>query len=363
MDSEFKRAPQPCSGSPWIMSSRQLYWILQVTGWTAFTCFVWLSYGPYLNTPAALWSEILKIGVAISESFLLHAICRRWWQRTPVLSISIVFTSVLMLAITDEVLIENLSHAIWNRPQHVRIATVLRASLILLFCLGTWCASYYAVKSLLMLDEQANRIEKARIIRKNSEVAAFRFQLPHHLITELLTGLEMILAHKGPHVASEAISDLADLLASILDRKDRQFASVESEIQHVRNFLQLQKSIMLRSVELETHVGPHLMSRLVPRWLLAPLAGMLIEKLPLNRQQNHTLLLEVQEANSILSFQLSSNFTDSILGRDEELVQISDANELLRAAYDGEGDPIVEATSTAIIIKIPLTRQAGDEAY
>lgn len=337
----------------WSASPRAVFWALNTVGWASFASLVALSYGPFLDTPAALWSQTLKVVLAILLSFVLRAICRALFERSPLAAFVIGIITAVALAIADELLIELVSHWVWGRPRSVQLITVLPGSRIYLVSLCAWCAGYCAVKSLLFMEKQARAIESAKIERQNSEIAAFRFQLPAKSMEELLSGLSSLLSKCEPMTAAESVADFADFLSAILEKREQQFVEVELEIQHVQAFARLQRTVVGRKVDIHLDVPPKVALVQIPRWLLVPLAGIFIEGLPVHTNEHRQLQLIVKDGNSSLDLEMKAGWPAPRRPLDEHKTRINSVEALLQSIY-GDGRASINLRDPAsIVIRLP----------
>lgn len=120
--------------------------------------------------------------------------------------------------------------------------------------------------------------------RKNQELKASKMEsrfhqarlqslkghLHPHFLFNTLNGITS-LVNINPSLAVKMISKLSDLLRYSLDRRDKQFTTLDNEIQFTGTYLEIEKMRLGERLEYRFDVNPELHSAVVPFLILQPL--------------------------------------------------------------------------------------------
>ncbi|MBV9241348.1 MAG: histidine kinase [Acidobacteria bacterium] len=127
-----------------------------------------------------------------------------------------------------------------------------------------------AVAELNLRNEQLEN-ERAQKLLVEARLAAYEAKLHPHFLFNTLNSISA-LTKSDPQLADEMVLRLATLLRSTLTACDRDAVPLSSEVDLVRDYLQIEKVRFEDRLECEFRVGSDVLQLLVPPLILLPLA-------------------------------------------------------------------------------------------
>ncbi|WP_263356763.1 sensor histidine kinase [Acidicapsa ligni] len=234
---------------------------------------IFVFFWPRQMTLSAFGVQSLRILLSVIASFVLYPLCRYAWRKkehfAPLALSAIACAAVL--AFIGELLAQRVTHAMLGVPPTVLLHSVLTASLRYQFVLEAWCSCYFALKLLDRIDQQADLMRQARIKQRDGLIASYRYQLPGRLLSDMLHGISRSITKEESLRASLMIARFGELLRNMLEYPERHFAGLYQETEEAREYLNLQRDLLGRKLQLEFEVDCDLDNLLMPRWLLVPL--------------------------------------------------------------------------------------------
>jgi hypothetical protein len=343
----------------WVSEPR-LFWILQLAGWGCFGCFIFACYWSYLGASFESGSEFLRLGVAVAFSFGLHWICRWLWRTRSAPAVTIVLSifSAAALATAANAFRAFVGHAIWGNPKGLPLKGILIDSVPYEIVFIAWCACYFAVKYFLQMEQQENQLQEAKLQQSQAEIATFRYQIPRRFFSDLVDGISQTVARSETSTATLMIAKVGDLLRVVLDEPDRQFAQVADEIDHVREYLDLQRTLVGRVIPFELDISPETESCHVPRWLLVPLLDEAVSQTSHLDDGTHCFRLSIKWTDRLLiefedrikDFSFSQSLTN--------VVTFDSAKSLLQTVYGDQASFRLEVKEPFLLtMKFPIPDQ------
>lgn len=209
-----------------------------------------------------LWSIPLAV--------LQRALWRRglaWWRL-----LGIVFATTYAMAVANNLVGQLLAIAMgWKRNPAMQWASLLGGLescwLALLAASAAHAVLAYAYR---LHREQAQHLS-ARAAMRDAELRALRYQLQPHFLFNTLNAAVALVAHR-PTAAEEMLVRLADLLRRTLRDGDIEFIPLRSEIDFIRNYLEIQRLRFPDRLSFVIRVDVDVQAAAVPSLILQPLA-------------------------------------------------------------------------------------------
>lgn len=122
------------------------------------------------------------------------------------------------------------------------------------------------------LNELMNETYMQGIRRKEAELNSLQAQINPHFLYNTLESInwEAMMFTNGPNKVSEMVTALSDLLRLSIN-KGKEIVMFEDEINHVKNYLFIQKERYMDKFEVEWEIDPHLYAYKTLKLILQPL--------------------------------------------------------------------------------------------
>ena len=223
------------------MNKKRLYWILQLSGWTAYGLLnIYIAYLSNNFTEQQAVGQLIFIPIYIGLTHLYrNYIIQKGWlkQLIPQLIFKVIIACLVLSAI-DHLFLLIVSTLLGSlEPEYdlnsVVIFMSILANLILYFLWSMGYFMYYYV-------ENYNRSLKFNAIMNEAELNNLKSQLNPHFIFNALNSVRA-LVDEDPAKSKKAITQLSNILRNslILDRK--RVVSFSDELNTVVDFLALEK--------------------------------------------------------------------------------------------------------------------------
>ncbi len=225
------------------MSKTQIYWALQVVGWTTFIMYDFIFYTlEYEFDIKYFLLSIANIFLAITLTHIYRLIVRRWnWSALPIhrlvfrVALSVLILGLIMtfanLPLDREILAQNIIDNPWLFWNYISnwCKTLL-----------TWILSY----TVYHYVEQNRMTELEKIMLKTSmreaEAKVLRSQLNPHFTFNALNSIRALVS-EDPKKAQSSITKLSNILRNSLLADRRKTVDLREELKTVEDYLELEK--------------------------------------------------------------------------------------------------------------------------
>jgi two-component system, LytTR family, sensor kinase len=245
------------------------FWTAQVLGWGTYALAKSvLSPTAY---PAA-WRVILLIGLGLILTLPLRALYRRLRAGPlpqPVI-IGVAVVASFAMANVWLLLYDGFLHWRGVLPfegwDSYSMAVVNKTPVLL-----TWSALYLGIKHWQDLQAARERALRSDALAKEAQLEMLRYQLQPHFLFNALNSLRALIA-ENPERAREMVTELSGFLRYSLLPAGNGDVPLADEIASIRRFLAIEQVRFEERLQVEYQIEPAAESRLVPSFLLHPLA-------------------------------------------------------------------------------------------
>lgn len=221
------------------------------------------------------------------------------------------------------------------------------------------------------LNIYVEQVYKSEIQRKNAEINALQTQIDPHFLYNTLESIKAKALTNNDEDAAEMIAILGNLFRWS-SRTGKKIASLDEELEYVRNYLVLQSYRYNRQLEISMDIQDEYLDYAVPKLILQPIIENVIKhaldnverkKLVgiLARKKENTLELTIYDNGKGISKEKLQEISEQLLKteiQDEfESIGIQNVNQRLKLMFGSEyGLQIksIEGYGTAVKIKIPI---------
>jgi sensor histidine kinase YesM len=212
----------------------------------------------YSGIALSLWypfsffnSGVTRIPALISNLVAIGALSVTLW---------VLITKFLMTTVLPE---ESNYQAYWDATLPYRIGTGV-------FIYGLIILTYYLFVSLSNLSEKNAKEAKLESLVKETELKMLRSQINPHFLFNSLNSISS-LTITDPEKAREMVVKLSEFMRYALSRKDEQPVSLQSELENLRLYLDIEKVRFGEKLSTEESIEEDCLKLKIPVMLLQPL--------------------------------------------------------------------------------------------
>jgi two-component system LytT family sensor kinase len=180
----------------------------------------------------------------------------------------------------------------------------LTIAFLALGCMTLVCVLWYTLQD---QKETENRKNDAERLAREAELFKLREQLQPHFLFNSLNSINALVGSQ-PQQARNMIQQLSDFLRGTLRKEERQWVSLEEELQHLHLYLEIEK--VRFGHRLEAIIGNHTApaSPGLPAMLLQPLVENAIKFGLYDTTGNVTISIDARMRNETLVLQVTNPF-------------------------------------------------------
>ena len=257
----------------------------------------------------------------------------------------VIITKLLITGIFPH---ENNYNAYWDATFPYRIGTGV-------FIYGLVILTYYLFVSLNNLAEKNVREVRLESLIKETELKMLRSQINPHFLFNSLNSISS-LTITDPEKARIMVVKLSEFMRYALSRKDEQPVTLQSELDNLSLYLDIEKVRFGNKLITEENVNEECRSVLLPVMLLQPLYENAVKHGVYESTESVKILTKAEIRNGYLEIVISNNFDPQsvpVKGTGTGLINVSRRLELF---YGNKGSVITkkEAGIFTVQIFIPI---------
>ena len=250
-----------------------IFWPVQIIGWLMYyviISFLYLTIAPRVLNNFLLVGGLEVISVILLTSLLRFVIIRmgvlqkRLSKQILFLVLSAIILSLIMSICNQaiEVLLKIPTNTAHNKEPLLFISWVGNFAIILIWNL-IYFAYHYVVKS------NKELLDKARLesVVKELELKTIKAHINPHFIFNALNSIRY-LVDENPSQARFAITELSKLLRSSMHAENISTTRLDTEIEIVKSYLELEKIRFEERLDVEWHIAPASYEVQVPPMML-----------------------------------------------------------------------------------------------
>jgi len=293
--------------------------------------------------------------------------------------------------------------AVWDRPIHQRVFTVLIASYVMAaiwqpiknysqfyyfqdfeliqeygymgyfggiigysyFLMLGWSGLYFSLKFYRLLQSEIQRSIRAESLAHEAQLRMLRYQLNPHFLFNTLNAISTLILDKNADSANAMVSKLSHFLRYSLDKDPMQSVTLEHEINTMQLYLEIEQVRFEDRLKVYFDVEDDARKALVPSLILQPLVENSVKYAVANRETGGEIRIEASRTDGQLVLTVTDDGPglDCVEGQLPEFAGIGLVNtrERLSQLY-GEAHTCefsqVEPHGLKIEIRFPYEEQA-----
>ncbi|WP_156679037.1 sensor histidine kinase [Sphingomonas profundi] len=292
---------------PFFEDKNRAFWMLQSAGWAGY--FVLRSLGGLANAMGLLFivPTALSTATGYSLTLLMASIFRRLIHRAPLLTWG---SSIVILIMSSAVFstIEVWSHATFYRPGAMPSGIEFLGAILLDFAvLAAWSGLYYGINFYLLLEEQADQLQRLEHQASSAQLAMLRYQLNPHFLFNTLNSISTLVLLKQTDRANAMLSRLSSFLRYTLVNEPSGQVSVTQEVETLKLYLEIEKMRFEDRLQTRFEVDPAAAMARMPSLLLQPLVENAIKYAVTPQEEGAEIVVEARLAGDRVQITVSDN--------------------------------------------------------
>jgi two-component system, LytTR family, sensor kinase len=175
------------------------------------------------------------------------------------------------------------------------------------FIYGLIILTYYLFTSLSNLAEKNAREAKLETLLKETELRMLRSQINPHFLFNTLNSITSLTV-TDPEKARSMVIKLSDFMRYALSRKDEQPVTLQSELENLRLYLDIEKVRFGDRLSIEENIDPGSLSASLPVMLLQPLYENAIKHGVYESSEKVTIKTNVKVIDNFIELTISNDF-------------------------------------------------------
>ena len=219
------------------------------------------------------------------------------------------------------------------------------------FIYGLIILTYYLFVSLSNLAEKNAREAKLESLVKETELKMLRSQINPHFLFNSLNSVSSLTV-TDPDKARTMVIKLSEFMRYALSRKDEQPVTLQSELDNLRLYLDIEKVRFGERLFIEENIDPGCLMAYLPVMILQPLYENAIKHGVYESTKKVTIRTSVSSANGLVEITIFNNFDPEatpVKGTGTGLLNVSRRLELL---YSNRAVMKTEKQSDSFTVKI-----------
>ena len=209
----------------------------------------------------------------------------------------VVITKFVMLLILPE---QNNYQAYWDATFPYRIGTGV-------FIYGIIILSYFLFLSLTNLSEKNAKEARLESLIKETELKMLRSQINPHFLFNSLNSISS-LTLTDPEKARNMVVKLSEFMRYALSRKDEQPVSLQSELENLRLYLDIEKVRFEDKLTTEENIENECLDIKIPVMLLQPLYENAVKHGVYESTESVKIITLAKIVNGYLEISISNNY-------------------------------------------------------
>ncbi len=283
--------------------------------------------------------------IAIDRFSLFHAILRHALS-------ALLMTSLWLLSgvLYSEILEDLTGDFHWRDMYDQAVPLLLATGLFLYFM-------FSLIYTMVLALEKGKKAEQTalenQVWAQSAELSSLKASIHPHFLFNSLNSVSM-LTQKDPEMAYRISLRLADFLRYSLNYGKKSWVRVRDELEHIENFLGIEKTRLENRMELRILAAPDSLEEWLPPFTLLPLVENAVKHGFHASLDSGMLTLSVQRNESYLNIEVENPFEKSVRASKGEGFGLSGLMQRLSAVYVGEAELTTEQKNRTFRVRLRL---------
>jgi two-component system, LytTR family, sensor kinase len=238
----------------------------------------------------------------------------------------VLITKFVMTIVLPE---QNNYQAYWNATFPYRIGTGV-------FIYGLIILTYYLFVSLTNLSEKNAKEARLESLVKETELKMLRSQINPHFLFNSLNSISS-LTLTDPEKARIMIVKLSEFMRYALSRKDEQMVSLQSELENLRLYLDIEKVRFGYKLSTEENIENNCLDIKIPIMLLQPIYENAVKHGVYESTESVRIITLTKIVNRYLEITISNNYEPGLSSAKGTGTGLLNVNRRLELSYGNNG--------------------------
>ena len=309
----------------WLFADKgRMFWFLQAVGWPGFCALHLLSVSTFVagrSPDALLYSVASSLIGFLTTSILARPIYRFARRQGPMLLLSIVLTSTILMAVTMGAMKAQTFGILFGNAWMDFRGAVYGASnfmfLIIpdlpanLFLLGSWAGFYFGINYYLNLRNEMDRAFVSARLADQAQLKMLRYQLNPHFLFNTLNAISTLVLEQDRKQANAMLTQLSTFLRYSLDSDPLQKTSLAEEIRALKLYLEIEKTRFGDRLQVNFDVDEEALDARVPSLILQPAIENAIKYAIAKMERGGAVTIRVKREGPMLRMEVCDNGPDA----------------------------------------------------
>ncbi len=333
-----------------IEDKNKLFWFVHSAGWFGFALVYYLS--SLLHDLRDIFVVIIFLNAYAGWLFSipLRYVYRKVWNYKPLnVALYVLFSSAIAGVLWQ--IVQNINF--WEiykhgyRPEHLIYYT--RNGLFSFSIMLSWSVLYFGTKYYQMLQRERQNVLRANTVAHQAQLKMLRYQLNPHFLFNTLNAISTLILVKENNTANAMVTKLSEFLRYSLDKDPMKKVTLESELQALRLYLDIEKVRFEERLQVHFNVANDCQQALVPSMILQPIAENAIKYAIAVQEQGGTITVNVSKFGHDLLLELADDGPGAEIKNGnlfrEKGVGLANTRERLQALYGNDFSLVVANNS------------------
>ncbi len=241
-------------------------------------------------------------------SIPLRYIYQKVWNSSPLKIALVVLISSYLTGVVWQV-VKNIN--LWEiykhgyRPEH--LIYYLKNSIFSFSIMLSWSVLYFGTKYYQMLQTEKQNVLHANSVAHQAQLKMLRYQLNPHFLFNTLNAISTLILVEENKTANQMVTKLSEFLRYSLDKDPMKRITLESEIDALRLYLDIEKVRFEERLQIKYLVDQDCANALVPSMILQPLAENSVKYAIATQEAGGTITLTVKRFGNDLLIELADD--------------------------------------------------------
>lgn len=305
----------------WLFADKdRMFWVFQIAGWLGFFVVHVLSVSTFLagRTPEALLYSAASSGIGfLTTSILARPIYRLARRQGPVLLLTIVLTSTIIMAVsmsamkaqTFSMLLGSGWMALDGETPGVTnfLLRIVPSMPVNLFLLGSWAGFYFGINYYLNLRNEMERALLSGRLADQAQLKMLRYQLNPHFLFNTLNAISTLVLEQDGKQANDMLTQLSAFLRYSLDSDPLLKTSLAEEVRALKLYLEIEKTRFGNRLQVNFEVDEETLDARVPSLILQPAIENAIKYAIAQMESGGEITIIAQREGKMLSLRVCDN--------------------------------------------------------
>lgn len=261
-----------------LKNKRQLFWLLQLAGWSGWAMSFYLGVIMWGSPPERYYLYLPVIAtIGMLLTLILRSLYRHMWEMELTRRIVVIVAGSYAAGLVWMATRATLFHRLYPEQRKIverdgmELLSYFDGAVSAFWVMLVWSALYFGIKNYMLAQEEKERSLKALSMAHEVKLKMLRYQLNPHFLFNTLNAISTLILDKNNDLANVMVTRLSRFLRYTLDNDPMQKVTVAEEVEALRLYLDIEKVRFDERLQLQFDIEEDASQALMPSLLLQPL--------------------------------------------------------------------------------------------